>query len=386
MLEQKNKYNILIVSPEYPPYNTGGGGIAYQSIAETLTSKGHNITVLSGDHIKEHNRPYSEKINDVEVTRLPLTDYKLEILKAKTPPNKYSKKQIKSILKDQDFDFAIIFGAFEYISVYMSKLLKEKNIPYVLQAHGYPDLSNYNLIISLIFKLYEKFFLLKMFKNAKFLYSVSPDQNLPLETKYLPNGIDVEKFGKIKKTFDIREKHNIPKDNFIIFSIGRLHEHKGFQYVIEAIKELKNITYIIAGNDDGYLKNLKQLSKDMDNVIFTGFLNDDEKKNYFDQADIHILPSLQEFFGLVVLEAMVFGTPTIGSRIGGMQKTLKNGENGFLVKPKDIMGIKESVQKIKDDPLLLSEMSKRCEELVIQYSWESVADKILSDIEKLNET
>jgi glycosyltransferase involved in cell wall biosynthesis len=69
-----------------------------------------------------------------------------------------------------------------------------------------------------------------------------------------------------------------------------------------------------------------------------------------------------------------------------MQKTLKNGENGFLVKPKDIMGIKESVQKIKDDPLLLSEMSKRCEELVIQYSWESVADKILSDIEKLNET
>ena len=199
MLVNRQLYKILVITPEFPPFNTGGGGLAFKSLCEQLNKLGHKITILTGDHVNSgiSTSPKEERVGDLNVIRLPLLPHILNILKAKTPPNSKSFKSIKDIVKNNGFDFALIFGAFEGLSVASAKICMKAKIPYFIYSHGYPNIDNYPFPINSIFKLYEKLSLLKLFENAKEVFSVNPQQVMPVKTTYIPNGIDFEKFIKI---------------------------------------------------------------------------------------------------------------------------------------------------------------------------------------------
>jgi glycosyltransferase involved in cell wall biosynthesis len=383
MLANRQLYKILVITPEYPPFNTGGGGLAFQSLCEQLNKMGHKMTILTGDHVNSgiSTSPKGERVGDLNVIRLPLLPHILNILKAKTPPNFNSIKSIKNVVMDNSFDFTLIFGAFEGLSVTSAKICMRAKIPYFIYSHGYPNIGNYPFPINTFFKFYEKFSLLKMFDNAKQVFSVNPQQVMPVKTTYIPNGIDFEKFIKIENVINIRQKFQIPENNLIIFSLGRLTERKGYQYVLEAIKDIPNVTYILGGEDYGYKNVLENFDKNL-NTIFVGKLTEDERKNYFQQCDIYISPSLEEFFGLTILEAMAFKKPIIATKIGGAIEMVKENENGFLFEPKDVSTLKDRILKLKTEIELRNRFGIKSEEVAKQYSWETVSDQIISLIEK----
>jgi glycosyltransferase involved in cell wall biosynthesis len=161
-------------------------------------------------------------------------------------------------------------------------------------------------------------------------------------------------FKDFKEDAILNEYYDIKKNELIILSLGRITKMKGFQNIIKLIPKLKkqnlSIKYLIAGNDDGYKQELIKLIKKLNlikNVIFVGFLNHEEKKQYINECDIFAIPSLWEPFGLVALEGMLFNKVIISTEIGGLKEVLKNYNKKINLKDKNLFKLLESKKKLQ---------------------------------------
>lgn len=378
----KEVENILVITPEYPPHNIGGGGLAYQQMCETLVKLGYKVNVLSGDFTHNTDAEIKEEIiNKVSLIRLPLLQSFLPVLRAKTFPTKNSREYLKKELK-KDYKFVLINGAYEGLSIYTSNLAKKNNLPYFIYSHGYPNVINYSILFRMIFKLIEALFLIPMFKGANEVFSVNPKQNMPVQTKYIPNGIDLNDLQDINRVVNIRKKHNIPEHNKIIFSIGRLNRNKGFQYSIEAVKGMDNVTYLIAGQDDGYKKSLLKIIQGQSNIVFIGQVDSELRKSYLQQSDLYLSPSLEESFGLTILEALSFGLPVIATDVGIVPNVISDKINGLRVKPGNATILKETINqafKLSFNRNKVLDYNKR---VLTNYDWENIATRLMIEINK----
>ena len=145
------------------------------------------------------------------------------------------------------------------------------------------------------------------------------------------NGIDTEKFNKYKSV----KKDN---DRFIIGYAGRIANNKGIDILLKAFviltKKYNNIYLQLAGNDDGYLKEVEQFINDnklQNRVEYLGCLKDMEL--FYKKLDIFVLPSVvKEAFGLTICEAMYCGVPVITTDSGAQSEIIENGVNGYIIK------------------------------------------------------
>jgi teichuronic acid biosynthesis glycosyltransferase TuaC len=156
---------------------------------------------------------------------------------------------------------------------------------------------------------------------------------------------------------DNSERRN-PNKTIQLISISNLKNTKGLNYNLEALYQLKkegfSFHYSIVGEGEEK-ENLKTLvtNYDLDNeVSFLGLLNRKEVLNQLQKSDIFTMPSWQEGFGMVYLEAMSQSLPVIACLGEGIEDVVIDGENGYLVKPKDHIELKEVLMRlIKDEEL-----------------------------------
>ncbi len=164
------------------------------------------------------------------------------------------------------------------------------------------------------------------------------------------NGIELKEYqlGSSGKSISkIRNEFGIDEGVFLIGAIGRMVWQKGFDYLIEAIpevsKEYPEARFLLVG--DGPLKNeLKVKSiklKVEDKVVFTRFRKD--LKNVLSTIDLLIIPSLQESFPIITLDAMAMAKPIIATRIGGIIEQITDGENGILIPPGDPSALAKAI-------------------------------------------
>ncbi len=142
----------------------------------------------------------------------------------------------------------------------------------------------------------------------------------------------------------------------IIFSAGALHPRKGYKYLISAFKAVSrktdNIKLVIAGSGPeraGLEKLITNLSLDK-KVMLLGQRNDIEK--LMQSADLFVLPSLKEAFGLVILEAMQNGLPVIASEVGGIPEIIENPDQGILIPPGNKNELVKSIVSLLNRPEL----------------------------------
>jgi glycosyltransferase involved in cell wall biosynthesis len=167
---------------------------------------------------------------------------------------------------------------------------------------------------------------------------------------------DISKYKNTKE--EICNKYNITTNKKIFLFVGRLVIFKGLKYLLEAIKEIKddNILFLIAG--DGELKNeLEQQAKELtilDKVKFIGAIPYADVPYLMSGADYFIVPSVDEGFGRVVIEAMAMRLPVLASRVGGIKDIIKDEENGFFFEsknPEEIVKVVSKVLNISDNTL-----------------------------------
>lgn len=135
----------------------------------------------------------------------------------------------------------------------------------------------------------------------------------------------------------------------IIGSMARLEENRGHKYIIEAIKQLKcpgKIEYWII-NDGPYKSELEQMASGVDCIKFFPYTT--ELSSYFATFDIFVHAAENEGWGRVIKEAMYFGKPVIGSRIGGIKYQIEDGKTGLLFDVGDIKTLKKHLKKLIND-------------------------------------
>jgi len=203
-------------------------------------------------------------------------------------------------------------------------------------------------------------------KNILDLYNVT-GENIDL----IRAGVDERLFRPIEKTEAIKET-GLDFEKTILF-IGRITKAKGLRILIKALKKLeidfnKELKLLIVGGDiSGAMhseiesREKKYIKKQInelnlsDDVIFLGPIDREKLPYYYSLADICVIPSLYESFGLVAVEAMACGTPVIASKAGGLAHTVKNGYSGLHFVPgrsdhlaKRILGIITDSEKLRE--------------------------------------
>jgi glycosyltransferase involved in cell wall biosynthesis len=171
----------------------------------------------------------------------------------------------------------------------------------------------------------------------------------------------------------------------ILLSVSRLIKTKGIDFNIYALKSLvnkhKNLLYIIVG-DGPERYNLEKLVQLLDltkYVRFAGAMPYDKVMEYMAICEVFTLPSWQETFGLVYIEAMAHGKPVIAVQGQGVDGIVVHGETGLLVKPRDINSLVEALDFLLSHPDEARAMGERAREVVLaNYTWEKNAEKTIA--------
>ena len=197
------------------------------------------------------------------------------------------------------------------------------------------------------------------------------------ETIFIPNGVSEPNI--LSPNF-IKDKFGLDKDEYILF-LGRLVPEKGIHYLIEAFNGIDtNKKLVIAGSGsdtDEYFTQLKDLAKDNENIIFTGFVQGDELKELYSNAYIYCLPSDLEGMPLSLLEAMSYGNCCLTSDIDECATVFE--DKGVTFKKSNVEDLKDKLQELVNNEELVSKYKKEAKDYILnKYNWDDVVEKTLS--------
>lgn len=216
------------------------------------------------------------------------------------------------------------------------------------------------------------------------------------KTQIIPYPVEVKKtkpsLGKLNL---IRKKLNLERDNLVLLAVGRLVSKKGFDYLIKALPPLfekyKNLRLIIVGDGDLRQEWEKLVWKlNLDKCVkFVGSVNRDELLNYYNLADIFVMPSIKDKEGNIddqpvsLIEAMACGKPIIATNFPGIALTVKNGVSGYLFPEKNISSLTKFLEKLILSSKLRIKMGKASKKIVEQKLTDrKIAEKYIDLIYK----
>jgi glycogen(starch) synthase len=194
----------------------------------------------------------------------------------------------------------------------------------------------------------------------------------PDKVHLVPNGVDVNRWSRVDAIATAREP--------LVIAWGRIQYEKGFQVLARAIGELRlrvpGIRCVIAGRGT-YLPEL-QTQIDMEGVSdlvqLAGFVTDDELKALLARAACVVIPSLYEPFGIVALEGMAAGAPTIVARTGGLAEIVEGTGAGVLFEPGNHHELADRIEDVLADPGAAAHLRDAAADLLRRtYTWDAIA-------------
>lgn len=186
--------------------------------------------------------------------------------------------------------------------------------------------------------------------------------------RILPYGITVEDYLNIDRKPILTEKLT-DKNSVKVFFTGRLVYYKGVDVLLKAFAKVKNCELFIAGTGEleNSLKTCAESCGLAEKVHFLGFLSDEELRQAYADCDIFVLPSVakSEAFGIVQLEAMVYGKPVINTNLpSGVPHVSLDGETGLTVPPSDVKALAKAINRLAEDKELREELGRNAAERV----------------------
>lgn len=179
----------------------------------------------------------------------------------------------------------------------------------------------------------------------------------------------------------------------VIF-VGRLVERKGVRFLIEAFAHVKDAIphrLVIIG-DGPERTDLEQRTHNLnleDRIIFTGRISDEELYRHYNQCSFIVLPAVYdakgdiEGLGVVLIEAMSYSKPAIASNAGGITDIMTDGENGFLVPPRDVHALAKAIERLATDNEMRERMGVRAKQVVDgKFSWNRITSQLISLYER----
>ena len=206
----------------------------------------------------------------------------------------------------------------------------------------------------------------------------------------IPCGTDTKNFGSCSRS-QARSKLNIEPDANVILYVGRFDPRKGIETLVRAVgsnrvKQHPNLQLIIVGGSTRGKKDGKERARiegivkelDIEKITtFAGRIEHQELAYYYAAANVCVVPSHYEPFGLVAIESMASGTPVIASEVGGLKFTVVNEFTGLLVPPQDEKAFAEAIDRVLSYPAWARQLEKEARKRVASmFSWDGVAEQL----------
>ncbi|TFE67149.1 glycosyl transferase [Methylacidiphilum sp. Yel] len=322
----------------------GGPSFACLNQAKALADRGHQVTIYTtNDNV--------DSLLDVPLNQAIKKDgYKIYYFPITLHSISYFRKYYLSIHLKQylletisHYDIVYIYSLYRFPPTIAAYYARKYHIPYVMNPHGSLDPFLFKKKRLLKFP-HEKLFDFPNLNHASAIHYTSLEEQqltLPLKLKapgiIIPLGIDVKQHRyPLKGLF--RGQYNLFKHKILLF-FGRINFKKGLDLLIPAFSQIiqrhKEAVLILAGPDnEGYGKEVSNWIKEFNlekHVIFTGMITGDKKIALLADADVFILPSYTENFGIAVVEAMAAGIPVIISNKVNIWREVKQGNAGIVV-------------------------------------------------------
>ncbi len=187
--------------------------------------------------------------------------------------------------------------------------------------------------------------------------------------KVIFNGVKIDDFNLEISKYESRKKLNMPVNNYIIGTVGRIKEEKGHKFFIEAASKLNNVCVAIAG-DGPLINELKDVSNSSGvRCIFMGMMAPEKIPLFLRSLDIFCFPSLWEGFPSALIEAIAAGLPVVASDIPSNREVL--GDNGMLVPPADYVRLGEALKLLIDTTSMIDSLGKKARERAKMFSIEN---------------
>ena len=374
---------ILMLTWEYPPRIVGGIARVVHDLSKRLIKDGHDVYVVT---YREGSAPYYENDKGVHVYRV--DNYMIN-------PNNFIDwimqlnfnmvaKVNELIAKGEKFD---VIHAHDWLVAYAAKTLKNSyDLPLVSTIHATEAGRNGGIHDEVQRYINDTEWMLtyessEVIVNSKFMKNdLQRLFGLPYEKiNVVANGINSTTYSGVEKDYDFRRQYAADNEKIILF-MGRLVYEKGVQHLISAMpKILKNYhdaKLVIAGKG-GMLDELKAQVEAMglgQKVYFTGYLNAKQVSKMYKCADISVFPSTYEPFGIVALEAMLAGVPTVVSDVGGLNEIVEHGVDGMKSYAGNPNSLADSILELLFNPQLCESISKKAKTKVKnEYSWTKIA-------------
>jgi len=229
--------------------------------------------------------------------------------------------------------------------------------------------------------------------QLRFLYKAEPNKMV-----VIPPGVDVSHFYPIPAD-EAKSYVGLKPENRMILFVGRIEPLKGVDTLLQAmaclqLKEARPVHLAIIGGEPGAspedmtieMARLQKMCDDLgldQSVIFLGMRDQDKLPYYYSAAEVVVMPSHYESFGMVALEAMACGTPVIASEVGGLAYLVRDGETGFTIPAEEPEMLCEKLSWLLNDAELHAKMSQRAVEYAQDYAWEKIAKQIVEAYEEL---
>jgi glycosyltransferase involved in cell wall biosynthesis len=293
----------------------------------------------------ECNIPYCDNYFDLPFERSPIKKNNFKTY-----------KQLKQIIDSNEFDIihchTPMGGVLARLAAHNSR---SNNATVIYTAHGFHFYKGAPIANWLLYYPVERW----LSRYTDVLITINKEdysraQNFKAKSiKYVPGvGIDTHKFNEFNvNKVSKRNEIGIPKDSTIVLSVGELNKNKNHEIVIRAIAKLgnPNIYYVICG--EGPLANyLRDLAKELEianQVKLLGFRSDIAEISKI--SDVFAFPSFREGLSLSLMEAMSSGLPVICSNIRGNSDLVVEDKGGYLVKPDDLQGFINAIQKVYEN-------------------------------------
>ena len=202
------------------------------------------------------------------------------------------------------------------------------------------------------------------------------------KVEIIPNGIDSSRYEEPVDKGTIRARYGVQLHQKLILCIGRLVPQKGIEYLINAVPLVASrrteARFIIAG-DGWYRDHLELVANNTGQrwrIAFTGFISDRDAIALTKSADVLVVPSVYEPFGIVALEGMAAGVPVVASQVGGLTDVIEHDHTGVLTYPRNPESIAWGIDHILSNPDHADWLVKNAREVLQKaYSWEAIAKR-----------
>jgi len=394
-----NQLRIAMVSAHSCPIgnlgakDTGGMSVYIRELAHELGKRGHLVDIYTRAHDLKDRQTYkfSQNARLIHLEAGEVEDIHKLVVYSHLPD---FARNLESFRKHNDLQYDLIFSHYWLSGLVGEYLQQQWKVPHIIMFHtlgavkntigigeNEPELrieterglaQNCHRIIATTEK--EKEELIRH-------YGASPER-----VGVVPCGVNLEQFKPVSKEH-ARQHLGFDNDKIILF-VGRIDPLKGIDRLIKAIPYLQNIQglrLLVIGGGEHSQREIKQLQKlacnlnIQDSVTFLGLIKYEQLPYFYSAADVCVVSSYYESFGLVALESLACGTPVVATDVGNLKSVIRQGETGYVITDNTPHCLAGKIALLLSRPSADTESTLSIRASVSRFGWSNIAEAIIRE-------